>query len=738
MNLISSIGLALFFTMIVVVVLSCNQDKFIPKSPLPIATPKLPTYTIATSSVGNGTITGSQNNMESGQSVKITAKASEHHQLKEWKGDCGSFNKDNLTIEFPVSKNCNVTAVFEKISYTISVSLDEGGTIAGTKEFRKTFGETITLMGTPEKGYVFARWETIEDSDCPSLTYASNPILKFTVTGDCQLEVIFIEEIDLIIPNPVYLDDNEITVKCESWSKEYIGKYGWIDYLDDRGRVYYRLVDNRMLRDMAKINENFEYVCTSFVTNMGGKIEAIRETYGMKSQLFDSKNIKYNIQSWDVSNVRNMAGMFGYTINFNQDISLWDVGNVTNMRGMFSNASSFNQDIGGWNVSNVNNMSQMFYNAHEFNQDIGGWNVANVSNMSQMFYNAHEFNQDITAWNVSKVININQMFYNAHEFNQDIGGWNVANVSNMGGMFANSSLFDQRVGILRKPSSFNQDIGSWNTTNVTNMGSMFLGAISFDNDISSWDVSNVTNMESMFRNATSFNQDISSWDVRSVTNMDRMFYGAKSFNQDISSWDVSEKRTSLILEGTRVEGILAINLFDIRKGKSILKDPIYSNIDRDNFKSYIKAFIADANRHGLDLSHIDRDNYYFKVYDLGGAAGSAGRVCDDKVDVNIDDEWWNRGQSDDNFATLLFIMWHEFGHTILGLAHLCQYGQIMSGRHNNDCQLPIGESNKGKNYGYIYETYNWHRSVKDMMTGHKQVRFSCRNKRADITFTCLQ
>ena len=64
------------------------------------------------------------------------------------------------------------------------------------------------------------------------------------------------------------------------------------------------------------------------------------------------------IESWNVSNVTDMSGMFSES-SFNQDISSWDVSNVTDMSYMFDN-SSFNWDISSWDVSNVKNMSEMF------------------------------------------------------------------------------------------------------------------------------------------------------------------------------------------------------------------------------------------------------------------------------------------------------------------------------------------------------------------------------------------
>ena len=59
------------------------------------------------------------------------------------------------------------------------------------------------------------------------------------------------------------------------------------------------------------------------------------------------------IETWDVSNVKTMEGMFWDNGRFNEPIGNWDVSNVTNMNNMFLNAKKFNQDLSKWNVSNV-------------------------------------------------------------------------------------------------------------------------------------------------------------------------------------------------------------------------------------------------------------------------------------------------------------------------------------------------------------------------------------------------
>ncbi|MCX6755713.1 MAG: BspA family leucine-rich repeat surface protein [Candidatus Nomurabacteria bacterium] len=118
--------------------------------------------------------------------------------------------------------------------------------------------------------------------------------------------------------------------------------------------------------------------------------------------------------SWDVSTIQNMYGMFQSAMSFNQDISSWDVSNVNNMGYMFENDPAFNQDIHLWNVGNVWNMDSMFYSATKFNNGdqplTWGTNTLNVSNMSSMFRNDTAFDQDISSWNVSAVTNMTDMF----------------------------------------------------------------------------------------------------------------------------------------------------------------------------------------------------------------------------------------------------------------------------------------------------------------------------------------
>ena len=276
-----------------------------------------------------------------------------------------------------------------------------------------------------------------------------------------------------------------------------------------------------------------------------------------------------SMNSWNLSNVNSINGMFGSAENFNIYVGDWNVSSVTDMGGMFYDALSFNQDIGNWNVANVTNMSSLFYGATNFNQNIGEWDISNVTNMNNMFDHAISFNQDIGNWDVSNVTEMSSMFTNADAFNGDISGWDVSKVQYMDGMFYGAARFNQNIGnwnvsnvigmqaMLGYTEAFNQDISGWNVGNVITMNSLFNGAVSFDQDIGEWNVSNVENMQAIFYGATQFDQDLSKWDVSNVTNMLFMLNdsGVSIGNYDLllNSWSQQSLQNSVQFEASNIQ-----------------------------------------------------------------------------------------------------------------------------------------------------------------------------------------
>ena len=219
--------------------------------------------------------------------------------------------------------------------------------------------------------------------------------------------------------NPVYLDENGITIKAYEWAE--VGATGEIN------GVAYTVVDETILRDMVENEVDVTKLATSKITDMSGLF------------LIEGDTFNQPIGNWDVSNVTDMSEMFSKAYDFDRPISNWDVSNVTDMSYMFYFADAFDRPIGNWNVSNVTDMSGMFYLATSFNQDISSWNIGNVIDMSEMFRISSNFNQPIEDWDVSSVTDMSYMFW-AGGFNQDISSWSVDNVTDCGGFSLDAPL----------------------------------------------------------------------------------------------------------------------------------------------------------------------------------------------------------------------------------------------------------------------------------------------------------
>ena len=191
------------------------------------------------------------------------------------------------------------------------------------------------------------------------------------------------------------------------------------------------------------------------------------------------------VSAWNV-NAEDAASIYG-------DINTWDVSAVRDFSYLFANETEFNSDISHWDVSRVLDFSYMFSGTSSFNQSISKWDVSSGTNFQYMFYDASSFNHDISKWNVSRGVNFNAMFGDAIDFNQNISKWDVSRGTNFQYMFCNAS-------------TFNQDISNWDVSRGTNFIYMFYGASSFDQDISYWPVHPGAELVSMFSHLMISNQ----------------------------------------------------------------------------------------------------------------------------------------------------------------------------------------------------------------------------------------
>lgn len=219
--------------------------------------------------------------------------------------------------------------------------------------------------------------------------------------------------------------------------------------------------DVKNVKDMSYM---FSF-CTGFTNGGNPSISGwiTSACTNMSNMFYGASSFNYDIGNWDVSKVTTMDRMFrnatnfdnggspsisGWTTSactsmyqmffstsFDQPIESWNVSGVTNMSGMFRINGVFNQSLSGWNVSSVQDISEMFYGAISFDQDIGGWNVSNVTDFSQMFRSTTAFNNlgspSISGWTVTAATTAAkfvEMFYGAIAFNQDLCKWNVIGI----------------------------------------------------------------------------------------------------------------------------------------------------------------------------------------------------------------------------------------------------------------------------------------------------------------------
>lgn len=174
----------------------------------------------------------------------------------------------------------------------------------------------------------------------------------------------------------------------------------------------------------------------------------------MSRMFAQTTNFNQRITTCDINNVTSVAGMFDGAIAFNNGgypmgnasqttgLGQWvDLSAVTDMSRMFAGAIAFNaSDIQYWQITNVKNMSGMFAGADIYDQPMFGsnWITSSVTDMSYMFAGAAKFNRNVNTniittqepteglWNTSAVTNMSFMFAGASLFNQSLGNWNLS------------------------------------------------------------------------------------------------------------------------------------------------------------------------------------------------------------------------------------------------------------------------------------------------------------------------
>lgn len=122
----------------------------------------LPTYTLTIfvnpENGGTTTPTAGEHTYAQGTIVNITASAKTGYQFKNWSGDASGTSP---TTSVTMNTNKSVTANFELVSYTITISKtpEDGGEVSVSPGLTLHYGTSVTVTATPASGYKFVRWE---------------------------------------------------------------------------------------------------------------------------------------------------------------------------------------------------------------------------------------------------------------------------------------------------------------------------------------------------------------------------------------------------------------------------------------------------------------------------------------------------------------------------------------------------------------------------------------------------
>ena len=118
--------------------------------------------------------------------------------------------------------------------------------------------------------------------------------------------------------------------------------------------------------------------------------------------LFGSRYALLRVLQFGKVRWKSMKGMFAWckSMTFADTIDTPDLSEVRDMQGMFCGCRAFNSPLEHWDVSQVTDMNSLFTRCESFNQPLEGWNVSQVKNMGDMFAGCVAFNQPLERWDV--------------------------------------------------------------------------------------------------------------------------------------------------------------------------------------------------------------------------------------------------------------------------------------------------------------------------------------------------
>jgi hypothetical protein len=157
--------------------------------------------------------------------------------------------------------------------------------------------------------------------------------------------------------------------------------------------------------------------------------------------------------------------------------------------------------------------------------------------------------------------------------------------------------------------------------------------------------------------------------------------------------------------------------------------PLYSKLDHFSTPlDYVKVFMEDASSYGWDFEStvkrisIENNTGAYSLYSCGGV---------DAIHINLNQNGGGDSWSTWDFAHKMMIIYHELGHDLLSLTHICVPGQHMTGWDSCDGDTsPLLHNGREINqqdikYNSDDPVTDWNRATKDMFELNKQEYLYC-------------
>lgn len=145
----------------------------------------------------------------------------------------------------------------------------------------------------------------------------------------------------------------------------------------------------------------------------------------------------------------------------------------------------------------------------------------------------------------------------------------------------------------------------------------------------------------------------------------------------------------------------------------------------DTTFDYWEAFKMDADKYNVDYPDVGINIQILPDAEYNAGSNARASLCDDGINVEVRDSWWREANDIQRFNT----MYHEFGHALLNLAHVCDQTQLMytgATEFNEECGddlIRLTQETPDEDNPYTFVGFQ--RAVADMLTLNKQIVYPC-------------